>query len=54
MKLLIKTAIYLLLIYSVSNTFTNSLNGFIALSYFSMLGVISYEVIKNDIRKGVL
>ncbi|QRN49975.1 hypothetical protein [Macrococcoides bohemicum] len=54
MKCTLKIIIYLLIIYSISNTFTNSVNGFIALSYFSMLGVISYEVIKNDIRKGVL
>lgn len=51
---LLKAVFYLIIIYCVSNTFTNTSLGFLSLSYFLSLGILSYEVICNDIKRGVL
>jgi len=51
---ILKSSIYLIVIFCVSNTFTNTSLGFLSLSYFLSLGILSYEVICNDIKRGVL
>jgi len=52
MKTMIKTMLYLIIVYSLGQTFDMTGQHSLAIMYFSLLGVITYEAMKLDSKGG--